>query len=91
MLWQCQEVIENSYQVARALADGVDLHLVVHDIYGKGLIKKAKTSPDAYIQLALQLAYYRVRHQRWSMQLFGGRRSCLVVYVAVCWLMELLD
>lgn len=27
--------------------------------YGKELIKKQKMSPDAYIQVALQLAYYR--------------------------------
>lgn len=29
-----------------------------HD-YGKGFIKKQKMSPDAYIQLALQLGFYR--------------------------------
>lgn len=27
--------------------------------YGKGFIKGCKVSPDAYIQLALQLAYYK--------------------------------
>lgn len=27
--------------------------------YGKEFIKKQKTSPDAYIQVALQLAFYR--------------------------------
>lgn len=27
--------------------------------YGKGLIKKFKSSPDAYVQMLLQLAYYR--------------------------------
>lgn len=27
--------------------------------YGKEFIKKQKMSPDAYIQVALQLAYYR--------------------------------
>lgn len=27
--------------------------------YGKELIKKQKMSPDAYIQVAIQFAYYR--------------------------------
>ncbi|XP_071941024.1 carnitine O-palmitoyltransferase 1, liver isoform-like [Antedon mediterranea] len=29
------------------------------DEYGKGFMKKQKVSPDAYVQLAFQLAYYR--------------------------------
>jgi len=41
----------------------VDLRLLMHDAYGKGFIKRLKVSPDAYIQMALQLAYYRdVKH-----------------------------
>jgi len=31
----------------------------VHDAYGKGLMKKNSMSPDAFIQMILQLAYYR--------------------------------
>ena len=60
LLPQCCEIIENSMTVARALADDVDLHLMMHDPYGKGFMKKCRISPDAYIQMALQLAYYRV-------------------------------
>lgn len=37
----------------------VDLRILVHDAYGKGLMKKCRLSPDAFIQMALQLAYYR--------------------------------
>lgn len=37
----------------------VELRIYVHDAYGKGLMKANSVSPDAYIQMALQLAYYR--------------------------------
>ncbi|GAB0190119.1 carnitine O-palmitoyltransferase 1, liver [Grus japonensis] len=55
----CQEVIERSLSTATALADDVDFYSFFFDTFGKGLIKKAKTSPDAFVQLALQLAHYR--------------------------------
>jgi len=35
------------------------LRIYVHDAYGKGLMKKNSMSPDAFIQMVLQLAYYR--------------------------------
>lgn len=56
---ECQEVIESSLTVARALADDVDSHIFPFSDFGKGLIKKCRTSPDAFIQIALQLAHYR--------------------------------
>ncbi|NXH98227.1 CPT1A palmitoyltransferase, partial [Pachycephala philippinensis] len=56
---ECQEVIEKSLSTAVALADDVDFNSFCFDTFGKGLIKKAKTSPDAFVQLALQLAHYR--------------------------------
>jgi len=55
----CIEQIEDSYQVALSLLNDVDLRLLVHSAFGKGLIKKCRISPDAFIQMALQLAYYR--------------------------------
>lgn len=55
---QVQEQVSISLSVAQALAEDVDCH-VFRD-FGKGHIKKLKISPDAFIQLALQLAYYRV-------------------------------
>jgi hypothetical protein len=57
---QCEEVIEKSLATARQLIEDVDLHVMMFDAYGKGFIKKCKVSPDAFIQMALQIAYYRV-------------------------------
>lgn len=56
---ECQTKIEESLQVATDLLNDVDLNLIMHDAFGKGLMKKCKMSPDAFIQIALQLAYYR--------------------------------
>lgn len=56
---ECQEIIESSLTVARNLADDVDCHIIPFSNFGKGLIKKCRTSPDAFIQIALQLAHYR--------------------------------
>uniref|UniRef100_A0AAX7SSN7 carnitine O-palmitoyltransferase n=1 Tax=Astatotilapia calliptera TaxID=8154 RepID=A0AAX7SSN7_ASTCA len=56
---ECQEAIESSLTVAKALADDVDCHIIPFTDFGKGLIKKCRTSPDAFIQIALQLAHYR--------------------------------
>ncbi|CAM4735168.1 unnamed protein product [Leuciscus chuanchicus] len=56
---ECQTVIDSSLKVAQALADDVDMHIFPFNDFGKGLIKKCKTSPDGFIQLALQLAHFR--------------------------------
>ncbi|XP_062973116.1 carnitine O-palmitoyltransferase 1, liver isoform isoform X2 [Elgaria multicarinata webbii] len=56
---ECQEVIEASLAIARPLAEDVDFHSFPFNTFGKGLMKKTKTSPDAFVQLALQLAHYR--------------------------------
>nr|XP_055038132.1 carnitine O-palmitoyltransferase 1, liver isoform [Misgurnus anguillicaudatus] len=58
---QCQERVEKSLTVAQALADDIDFHVYPIQEFGKGAIKKCKISPDAFIQIALQLAYYRNR------------------------------
>ncbi|XP_067849726.1 carnitine O-palmitoyltransferase 1, liver isoform-like isoform X1 [Heptranchias perlo] len=54
----CQEVIRQSLSVAQQLADDVDFHSFPFDNFGKGLIKRCRTSPDAFVQMALQLAHY---------------------------------
>ncbi|XP_051916022.1 carnitine O-palmitoyltransferase 1, liver isoform isoform X1 [Hippocampus zosterae] len=56
---ECQGIIDYSLTIARTLADDVDSHIFPFSDFGKGLIKKCRTSPDAFIQIALQLAHYR--------------------------------
>ncbi|XP_048215651.1 carnitine O-palmitoyltransferase 1, liver isoform [Perognathus longimembris pacificus] len=56
---ECQAVIETSLNSASLLADDVDLYSFSFSTFGKGLIKKCRTSPDAFIQMALQLAQYK--------------------------------
>ncbi|CAF3913071.1 unnamed protein product [Rotaria magnacalcarata] len=55
----CNDMIETSLAQATKLYNDVDLHVYVHDAYGKNFMKKCNLSPDAYIQMALQLAHYR--------------------------------
>nr|XP_040032101.1 LOW QUALITY PROTEIN: carnitine O-palmitoyltransferase 1, liver isoform-like [Gasterosteus aculeatus aculeatus] len=56
---ECEEQISGSLAVAQALADDVDVHVFSFEEFGKGKIKKCRVSPDAFIQLTLQLAHYR--------------------------------
>uniref|UniRef100_A0A1A8RDF2 carnitine O-palmitoyltransferase n=1 Tax=Nothobranchius rachovii TaxID=451742 RepID=A0A1A8RDF2_9TELE len=58
---ECEEQIAQSLAVAQALADDVDFHVFSFRDFGKGKIKKCRVSPDGFIQMALQLAYYRNR------------------------------
>ncbi|XP_076237733.1 carnitine O-palmitoyltransferase whd isoform X2 [Calliopsis andreniformis] len=55
----CITAIEESYQIAKNLLNDVELRIYVHNAYGKGFMKVNSMSPDAYLQMALQLAYYR--------------------------------
>ncbi|XP_067875728.1 carnitine O-palmitoyltransferase 1, liver isoform-like isoform X2 [Heterodontus francisci] len=56
---ECQEVIMHSLKVAQKLAEDVDFYAFPFTKFGKGMIKKCRTSPDAFIQIALQLANFR--------------------------------
>ncbi|KAM6450535.1 palmitoyl thioesterase CPT1C isoform 1-T1 [Liasis olivaceus] len=56
---ECQQVIMQSFILAHALASDVDFHVFTFKDFGKGYIKKCRTSPDGFIQLALQLAHFR--------------------------------
>ncbi|OQR77398.1 carnitine O-palmitoyltransferase 1, partial [Tropilaelaps mercedesae] len=54
----CQAVITKAKLDAEKILTDVDLHVRHFDTYGKRIIKKCRVSPDAYIQMALQLAYF---------------------------------
>ncbi|KAI9763334.1 MAG: Carnitine O-acetyltransferase mitochondrial [Geoglossum simile] len=44
----------------RELIGQHELRVQAYQGYGKGLIKKFRTSPDAYVQMIIQLAYHRM-------------------------------
>lgn len=63
IIWDITDSLEKQINKAYAFnqKNNDDLELVIreHTKFGKGVIKKAKISPDAFIQISLQLAYYR--------------------------------
>ena len=54
-----EQEIDSAVEGAHSAMKDLDLEVSMHDAYGKGLVKKAGVSPDGWIQMALQLAYYR--------------------------------
>ena len=60
-LLQAYDKIEASLTAAQEASSNLDLYVMEHKEFGKGLMKKCRVSPDAFIQMALQLAHYRVR------------------------------
>lgn len=63
MCWQMDDetlsAIDEAFKVSKGVADDFDNSSVVFTDYGKEFMKKARVSPDAYIQMALQMAYYK--------------------------------
>lgn len=55
-----QQHMEVSMKVAQDLINDVEMSLLVWTEFGKGFIKKLRISPDAFLQAALQLTYFRV-------------------------------
>ncbi|CAI8037065.1 Carnitine O-palmitoyltransferase 1, liver isoform [Geodia barretti] len=51
--------IEVELATAQASIANLDLYVLHHDMFGKGVIKRMGISPDGFIQMALQLAYYK--------------------------------
>jgi carnitine O-acetyltransferase len=63
--WEVSPQVEEAVQKAlinyEKLASDVDYRILLFKTYGADWLKdKAKLSPDAYVQVAMQLAYYRI-------------------------------
>lgn len=56
---KCVAIIETCQEKAEDLIKDLDLHILVHNAFGKGAIKKMKLSPDGFVQMGLQLAYFK--------------------------------
>lgn len=52
-------VIRNARALAIKNNSDLDLLILDHKEWGKGSVKKCKVSPDAFVQLAIQMAYYK--------------------------------
>ncbi len=68
----CVERIDSALVFAREQIADLDLYMLKHDDFGKGVMKRCKISPDAFIQMALQMAYFKVSHARCQFCLYCG-------------------
>lgn len=57
---ESSEAIDVAAQYHRKQIASHELVVQAYQGYGKGLIKKFKCSPDAYVQMVIQLAYYKM-------------------------------
>ncbi|GAB1606244.1 carnitine O-palmitoyltransferase 1, liver isoform [Argonauta hians] len=62
-----KEPFHSAISIARSISqknkDNIDLCIRAHEAFGKGFIKTAQVSPDAFIQAAIQLAHHTL-HSR---------------------------
>eukprot|EP00095_Tigriopus_kingsejongensis_P011758 snap_masked-scaffold241_size241811-processed-gene-1.4 protein:Tk11758 transcript:snap_masked-scaffold241_size241811-processed-gene-1.4-mRNA-1 annotation:"carnitine o-palmitoyltransferase liver isoform-like isoform 1" len=54
-----QSIMADNLKIAEAMIDDLDLHILPFFKFGKGTAKTCNVSPDAFIQMSLQLAYFR--------------------------------
>jgi carnitine O-acetyltransferase len=45
------------------MIDNLELYILNFDLFGKNFPKSQKISPDAFVQIAMQLAYYRLHNK----------------------------
>uniref|UniRef100_A0AC34RDR2 Choline/carnitine acyltransferase domain-containing protein n=1 Tax=Panagrolaimus sp. JU765 TaxID=591449 RepID=A0AC34RDR2_9BILA len=54
---ETKNAIDEAYKFSKNVADDFENSSIIFKDYGKDFIKKAKVSPDAFIQCSLQMAY----------------------------------
>ena len=54
-----KRVVESAKQSIEARCDDLSINTLQYQKYGKSFLKKTGLSPDAILQLAIQIAYYR--------------------------------
>ena len=59
----CKVQIQKCVEIAQRSAEDLQLNVLVFEDFGKNLIKKINISPDGFIQMAFQLAYFRDQKQ----------------------------
>lgn len=60
----CVDVIKHNNQIncssiSYSLAGNLDMFTLEFEEYGKNFIKSQKMSPDSFLQIAMQYAFYR--------------------------------
>ncbi|XP_061788008.1 choline O-acetyltransferase-like [Nerophis lumbriciformis] len=63
LLWKCNPQIQGLFAASgerlQRLVNNLDMEVFQFKDYGKEFIKKQKMSPDAFVQVALQLAFFK--------------------------------
>lgn len=59
---EVNNMIEDAKKNLDKLVQNLQLNCFQYDKYGKNFIKSQKLSPDSYIQMAMQLAFYRLHN-----------------------------
>lgn len=54
-----QQHLDAAVKHTDELAHSLDMHVLDFTAYGKDFIKKQKMSPDSFIQMAMQYAFYK--------------------------------
>lgn len=62
-----QGAIETALKKNKTSISDVDLQVVRFSDFGKGKVKQMRMSPDSFVQLALQLAFYRDQNGRFGL------------------------